>query len=86
MNSGDATTSRTRGTGGHDATRGDVGMRGRDVGRLAAAAFVEAMRQPAGLEARERRNRRQWRNVRRGHATVMREDGAGGRSNNQPWV
>ncbi len=39
---GNATTSQTRGTGGHGAMRGDGGMRGRDAGRLEAAAFVEA--------------------------------------------
>jgi hypothetical protein len=61
-------------------------MRGGDAGRLEAVASVEATQQPAGLEARERQNGRQWRNVRRGQATVMREDGADGRRNNQPWA
>ncbi len=53
MSRGDATTSRTRGTGGHGARRGNGGMRGRDTGRSKAVAFVEAMQQPAGLDLRD---------------------------------
>jgi hypothetical protein len=86
MSRGNATTSQTRGTRGHGVARGDGGMSGGDAGRSEAAVSVEAMRQPAGLEARERRNGRQQRNIRRGYATVMREDGASGRHNNQPWA
>ncbi len=86
MSRGDATTSRTRGTGGYGTTRGDGGMRGRDARRSEAAASVEATRRLAGLEVQERQNGRRRCNVRKGHATVMREDGAGGRCNNQPWV
>jgi hypothetical protein len=37
-NGGDATTSRTRGTGGHGMTRGNGAMRGGDAGRWEAAA------------------------------------------------
>ncbi len=50
---GDATTSRTRGTGGHGATRGDGAKRGGDAGRWEAAASLEAMQQPAGQEVHE---------------------------------
>jgi hypothetical protein len=67
-------------------TRGNGGIRDRDAVRLEAAAIVEVTWQPAGLEARERRNKRQRHNVRRGYTTVMREDGAGGRRNNKPWA
>jgi hypothetical protein len=35
---GDATTSQTRGMGGHGPMRGNGAMRGRDDGRLEAAA------------------------------------------------
>jgi hypothetical protein len=34
----------------------------------------------------ERQYGRQWLNVRRGHATVTRYNGAGRRRNNQPWA
>jgi hypothetical protein len=46
----------------------------------------EAMQQPANQEAQERGNRRQWNKVRRDHATVMRDNRAGRRCNNQPWL
>jgi hypothetical protein len=49
-NGGDATTSWTRGTGGHGATRGDGAMRGRDAGIWEAGAGVEVTQQPAGQE------------------------------------
>ncbi len=42
MSRGDATTSQTRGWGGHGATRGNDKMRGRVARRLEAAASVEA--------------------------------------------
>jgi hypothetical protein len=46
----------------------------------------EATQQPSGQEAWEWQIRRQRRNLMRGHATAMRDNRAGGRCNNQPWV
>jgi hypothetical protein len=56
---GNATTSQTRGTGGHGATRGNGAMRVGDAGRWEAAARGEATQQPAGQEVREAMARRE---------------------------
>jgi hypothetical protein len=50
---GNATTSRTRGTGGHGATRGNGVMICGDAGRWEVVASLEAMQQPATQEERE---------------------------------
>jgi hypothetical protein len=48
---GNATTSRTKGMGGHGVTRGIGRIRGGDAGRWAAVTQGEAIQQPAGLDA-----------------------------------